>query len=105
MNPTEFHPALLDAAGLIMRVLHTLPTPADGQVALAFVCAYLCNAEEIPLDVLLYTLRHNITQTSIDSALMNRVVERVHRISTEPNLSNAMNVAGNESSPMLRLVN
>lgn len=89
-KPTEFHAALLDAAGLLVRVLHTLPTPADAQVALALACTYLCKQEEIPLDTFVYVLRQNALQTSGDSLLMNRVVERVHRISTEPNLSNAM---------------
>lgn len=83
---TDLNQAHLDYAGLAMRTLRELPGHADVQVSMALMGAYLCSQYELSPDVFCDVLRKNIIAAGTDPVLMNRTVERMHRLSTEPDL-------------------
>lgn len=81
-KPTDINQYHLDAAGLVMRDMRTLPAPLDAQITLALACTYLCGQYEIHPGTFCKVLLHNINEIANDPQLHNRTVERIHTIST-----------------------
>ena len=83
---TDLNENVLNSAALATRALRTLPGPHDAQISLSLASAYLCSQYNIAPELFCRVLQSNIEQTASDASLMNRVVERIHNVSTDPDL-------------------
>lgn len=90
-EPTAFRRQVLDAAGLAMAEIRKAADPAEAQLAIAMMAAYLCSQYEIDPQTFAYVLGQNMEQVARDTDLMPRVIERIHTLS----------MAGSQVEPLI----